>query len=149
MGQVQIHKVGEVIVHLDMNDIIIAIEIPPVTLKGTGIEEKVITKANNPLCTKGLQECTDEITLEDVGFILVCNYVSIHNTLLEKVVINNKSLEEAYLKAIQERDNIDQLVHDHGYCPSFDPIHKKHGGTYQCNLCSLYGTCMGGTKYGY
>lgn len=147
MDLIQVHKYGEVIAHLDMDDGIIAVEIPPATLKICNIMERAIKTTNNPMCTKGLKECTDEITLENVRFTLACNYSSIHtgNVVLENVFINTKSLEEAHAKALKERDTpIDTTLAPYGYCASFDPISKKYGGTFKCDLCSLYGVCVGG-----
>lgn len=143
MSLVQLHKKGEMIVHLDKDDNIIALEIPPTTLRYHNIKE-VGTKVNNPLCSKGLEKCSEEISLENISYILHCDYASMKDIDLVKVTLDEKSLNEAYEKAIIERN----AIIESGYCSSFDPISKKHGGTYRCDLCSLYSICMGqGREY--
>lgn len=140
MNQVLLHKVDNIIAHLDMNDELLAIEIPPSILEDSRIELKDISHLdNNTFCSRGLDDCTDELTLASVKYTLVCDYRNIVNLSLTNVAINNKSIHDALLKAIQERD---ADTADVGWCSAFAPISSKHGGTYDCKLCSLYGNCL-------
>lgn len=136
MSEVQFHKDGKVIAHLDKEGKIIGVEIPEEVFKISSMERMptTISKEDNPRCPKGLKGCEKEIALTEVKYILTSHYRGVQ-CVLDSILINEDTLNIAYR-------HYKQLGQHTGRCNAFDPIHAKYQDSHSCVHCSLCEVCQ-------
>jgi len=139
MSVIDFHKRGEVLLHIDNKGEIVGVEIPEREFELSRIQRPafVVNKAENPLCTRGVVGCVEELPVPDVPYILCAHYES--ETLhLDTVSIDNGSLIRAYKEKRQAMKTYNNI------CTAFDPISPAHKDSTTCLYCSLLETCRGG-----